>query len=421
MKRRLMLVVGLTAALVSLLAVASSARASIDATTGQIQLIAPPAGVLFPPTPGDPTCPVAGECLSSDTTMFAFDEQQCVPAPSDLPVDITVPGTYDSTSSLTPGTIAAGTMVSSQFVQSESVSNQDGAVVLDGTVHTDAPILGIAVLFHSLNKTDVLGSSGTAYPTGVTGRGLELDTQSDFVVEVTDQHTVEIHSHERLHADQVRIITSCAPATIIVRKLTVPSGAPTQFTFTGNAAGTIGDGGSITVGNLNPGSYTSTEQVPAGWTLTSISCDDPNSSGSVSTATATFNVAAGQTVTCTFTDTTTEKIGGQGLTPGYWKQPQHAAAWTIYKPSDTFDGVFNVSAFPSSLTLLQALGQGGGGVNALGRQAVAALLNATSPSIDYPLYSWQVIQLVHDAIVSGSAGTIESLKNQLEADNTLSG
>src|SRR5581483_5475894 len=145
------------------------------------------------------------------------------------------------------------------------------------------------------------------------------------------------------------------------------------------------------------------------------------SSGNVSTATATFNVTAGQTVTCTFTDTSNEKIGSQGLTPGYWKQPQHLAAWTIYKPTDTFDAVFNVSAFPSSLTLLQALAQGGGGVNALGRQAVAALLNATSPSIDYPLYSWQVIQLVHDAITGGNAATIEALKNQLEADNTLSG
>src|SRR5207249_5849365 len=54
---------------------------------------------------------------------------------------------------------------------------------------------------------------------------------------------------------------------------------------------------------LAPGQYTSTETVPAGWALTSISCDDTNSTGNVGTATATFNAEAGETVTCTFTNT----------------------------------------------------------------------------------------------------------------------
>ena len=51
------------------------------------------------------------------------------------------------------------------------------------------------------------------------------------------------------------------------------------------------------------GMYASTEAVPTGWDLTSIVCDDPGSTGNVGTATATFNVVAGQTVTCTFTNT----------------------------------------------------------------------------------------------------------------------
>ena len=93
--------------------------------------------------------------------------------------------------------------------------------------------------------------------------------------------------------------------TIIVQKVTVPSGG-SGFVFTGDAAGTIGDGGSITVNNLNPGSYTSTEADPTQLTppydLTKISCTT-DGSGNLGTLTATFNLHAGETITCTFTNT----------------------------------------------------------------------------------------------------------------------
>jgi len=90
------------------------------------------------------------------------------------------------------------------------------------------------------------------------------------------------------------------PGTIIVEKQTDPDGAPDNFTFIGRAAGIISDGQRIVVGDLSPGTYTSTETVPAGWDLTSIVCDDSNSSGDVNTQTATFQLEAGETVTCTF-------------------------------------------------------------------------------------------------------------------------
>ena len=94
------------------------------------------------------------------------------------------------------------------------------------------------------------------------------------------------------------------PGTIIVKKVTIPSGAPGSFTFTGDAAGTISDGQSITVFGLKPGQYTSTENDPtsAGFDLSSVSCNDTNSTGNVGTRTATFNLEAGETVTCTFTN-----------------------------------------------------------------------------------------------------------------------
>jgi len=68
-----------------------------------------------------------------------------------------------------------------------------------------------------------------------------------------------------------------------------------------------------------------------------------------------------------------------------------------------------------TFTLLDALQNGGGGVDALGRQATAALLNAAKGF--YPLTTAQVIADVKAAYANSSL--IESTKDLLEADNTL--
>ena len=92
---------------------------------------------------------------------------------------------------------------------------------------------------------------------------------------------------------------------------------------------------------------------------------------------------------------------GEGCTPGYWKN--HTESWgpTGFKPSDDFDTVFGVDAFSPDKTLLQALQSGGGGLNKLGRHGTAALLNA-SHGINFPLTQAEVLDAVHDAIVSGN-------------------
>ena len=90
---------------------------------------------------------------------------------------------------------------------------------------------------------------------------------------------------------------------IIVEKQTSPDGAAGSFDFTGDAAGSIGDGGQIVVSDLLPGTYTSTEADPTPpFDLGSINCDDANSTGNVGTRTATFHVEAGETVKCVFTN-----------------------------------------------------------------------------------------------------------------------
>jgi hypothetical protein len=90
---------------------------------------------------------------------------------------------------------------------------------------------------------------------------------------------------------------------IIVEKQTEPDGDSTLFAFSGDASGSIGDGGEL-VEPVLPGVYSSTEAVPDGWYLMDISCDDPTGSsfGETATGIATFDVASGETVRCTFTN-----------------------------------------------------------------------------------------------------------------------
>ncbi|MBM2821797.1 MAG: hypothetical protein HW413_543 [Thermoleophilia bacterium] len=98
------------------------------------------------------------------------------------------------------------------------------------------------------------------------------------------------------------VFTNTKRGSIIVEKQTSPNGAAGSFSFSGDAAGSIGDNGQIVVSNLVPGTYTSTEAEAQGWSLSSISCNDANSTGSLGNRTATFRLEAGETVKCTFTN-----------------------------------------------------------------------------------------------------------------------
>jgi hypothetical protein len=101
--------------------------------------------------------------------------------------------------------------------------------------------------------------------------------------------------------------------------------------------------------------------------------------------------------------------GGEGCTPGYWKQAQHFDSWTSpYAPDTLFDDVFE-NAFPGQ-TLLDVASNGGGGLNALGRHTVAALLNAASSGVSYDLSVSNVIEQFN-AAYPGSG--YETLKNSL--------
>ena len=117
-------------------------------------------------------------------------------------------------------------------------------------------------------------------------------------------------------------------------------------------------------------------------------------------------------------------------TPGFWKGQNSLKNWskTGLSPNDRFVLVFNLNT-TFDPTLLDVLKGHGGGTNALGRHAVAALLNASLPNSSYPyapdeiksavketLSQYQAT-LFYEADISTDMDNIESLKDLFEALN----
>jgi hypothetical protein len=289
-------------------ALSSVVWATIVSTSGQITKIPAPPSVEL-------------NELESNTTMFAFDERQCVTLLAPLKVNITMPGTYGAGDPLTPGSIPAGALVSSHFVQADRATS--GATELEGTLTTSGRILGLVTANGSLSNSDFLGAIGTVYPTWSNGRAMQFKG-GDWVILDAGLLSVTVHTSTWRHADQVRVITECV---------------------------------------LPPG-------------------------------------------------------GTEGCTPGYWKQDQHFDSWQTYAPGDSFNAVFGLTGpFADSMTLLDALGLQGGGIYALARHAVAALLDSVHSGVDYGLTDAEVIQKTKAAYTSGDSTLIEGTKNVFAALN----
>lgn len=110
-----------------------------------------------------------------------------------------------------------------------------------------------------------------------------------------------------------------------------------------------------------------------------------------------------------------DENGFAGCTPGFWKQPAHSDSWIDHSPSDSYDAAFGVTSSFGG-TLQEALERGGGGEAALGRHAVAALLNAANPDVDYLYNVAEVMAIVQAAYNSGE---FEDAKDTFELQNEL--
>lgn len=216
------------------------------------------------------------------------------------------------------------------------------------------------------------------------------------------------------HTTQVCKVGSAATFTV-----TVNGGAPAPLA--------LADGECAVVFTWTPGLYvvSVTENVPAGYVLDSIVKDSTEVRTNITTTlpaitgTATASVLVHEEVDgrLTFFNSPVPPPpppGGEGCTPGFWKQSQHLDSWpAAYQPDMLFSAVFE-DAFPGK-TLLQVVSLGGGGLNMLGRHTVAALLN-TATGVDYFMGTQGVID-AFNAVFPG--GDYNGLGNIFATNNEL--
>ncbi|NML15385.1 SdrD B-like domain-containing protein [Azohydromonas caseinilytica] len=124
----------------------------------------------------------------------------------------------------------------------------------------------------------------------------------------------------------------------------------------------------------------------------------------------------------------TDDRGTEGLASGFWVDHSGSGVgWseTGLSPDASFEQLFGVDVPDAAPTLLQALSGEGGEVQALLRQAAAALLNASDPYISYLYTREQVVSMVQEAFAGGdyeSARNLFTAQNELGADlDTLAG
>ena len=230
---------------------------------------------------------------------------------------------YTATGGLTPAT----------FSLSDDGVRDYGTAVPEGTYTVTETDPTPAFDFTSLVCT-ITGTAGsTATP---NGRTVTIVLEAPDVVDCT--------------------YTNTQRGKIIVEKQTDPDGAAGSFSFTGDAAGSIGDGGQIVVDNLAPGTYTSTEGAATGFDLTSISCNDANSTGSTATRTATFRVEAGETVKCTFNNRQRGQINIHKVDDADPAAALDGAVFTLYTDNAPLGGTRGVEDIVTLLTCTTVAG-----------------------------------------------------------------
>jgi hypothetical protein len=106
--------------------------------------------------------------------------------------------------------------------------------------------------------------------------------------------------------------------------------------------------------------------------------------------------------------------GGQGCTPGYWKQAHHYDSYPApYTSATLFNDVFDDVPEYAGLTLSQVAALEGGGLNALARHTVAALLNAASGDVSYDLTASDVINAFNSVYPDGDYETLKNIFERL--------
>ncbi|HJW96325.1 MAG TPA: CHRD domain-containing protein [Thermoanaerobaculia bacterium] len=233
---------------------------------------------------GRPTGDIRGQILSRtiDNVAFTANEQQFVP-----------PGSGSATASCTADLDNSATSLAIQCTH--NVPTPQSAEMHEGAFGTNGPIV------HTF-----------ASPNSPISESVPMTPQLVADFEATFLY-LEIHgpnADENTAGPQVRGQIGLPPqppstGTIRIVKNTSPAGG-TNFAFTDDIPATSGsftlnDGGVQTFSNVPPGTYAITESNPSGYTLTDLTCSAGGTANPF-TRTATVQLQAAETVTCTFTN-----------------------------------------------------------------------------------------------------------------------
>ena len=173
-----------------------------------------------------------------------------------------------------------------QFTGDITATLGDGDVVgqdvAPGTYHVEETLVGTFPWKGSVSCVD---------PTG--------DTTFPVSASFAPWATFEVAAGETVHCT----FTNFGSAGYAYRVVTNPSGGTGfGFHFEGSPANLINDGGSALVSSLAGPARTIRQDLKPGWTVTSIVCDDPAAVPNLADRSATYTLAPGQIVTCTFTN-----------------------------------------------------------------------------------------------------------------------
>jgi hypothetical protein len=272
---------------------------------------------------------------STQSFSFTGDAAGDLTDNGQIVVDNLVPGNYSSTESVPDGweltdivcndsdstgdlgtatanfVLDAGETVTCAFVNTELPPSEGTITILKEASPSDTGQsfdftgdLGTFSLMHGEFIVETL-APGTYAVSETVPAGWQLDSAT-----CDDGSSVDAIDLEAGESVTCTFSNSQLTGSIIVEKQTNPDGSSQSFSFTGDAAGDLTDGQRIVVGDLSPGNYSSTETVPDGWELTDIVCNDSDSTGDIGAATANFVLAAGETVTCAFINTSLTATDG---------------------------------------------------------------------------------------------------------------
>ncbi len=189
--------------------------------------------------------------------------------------------------------------------------------------------------------------------------------------------------------------------TINLYEGAVCGGAPIQTTQTDAISGGY-------LFYVQPGTYSVEAETPANYTPTAANVGADRELDS-NPACSTVTLADGQYDNSFDYGYVSAIKPYQGCTPGYWKN--HTKWPAPYTQSTLFSAVF-ADAFPGK-TFQQVLSQGGGGINALGRQTVSAYLN--SLSIGTPKFAYSSSTVVTMFNAAFAAKVYDPTKNAFES------